>query len=69
MRSRGLRLPHLLHFFADPIGATLEHGKRNRVLGVEIVIEARFADADLVGDVLEAEAFEAPRLNQALGRV
>ena len=34
-----------------------------------MMIEARFANADFVGDVLKAEAFETARLDQPLRRV
>ena len=47
----------------------LKHGKSKGILRVEIVIEARFADADLVGDVLEAEAVKAAGLDQTLRRI
>ncbi len=57
-------LPHgLLHARIDPVGRICKHSEGDGVLGVEIMIEARLADADLVGDVLETEAVKAARLN------
>jgi hypothetical protein len=32
-----------------------------------MMIEARFANPDFIGDILKAEAFEAARLREALG--
>jgi hypothetical protein len=52
-----------------PAHGALEHRDGHRILGVEIVIEARFADADLVGDILEAEAVETLCLDEPLGGV
>ena len=60
---------NILQLRPHPVRCAFEHGEGDGIVRVEIVVEARFADADFVGNVLEAEAVEAPRLNQALRRV
>lgn len=51
---------------ARPVCSALEHRDSNVVLRIEMMVEARFADADFIGDILKAEAMEAARLRQAL---
>jgi hypothetical protein len=56
---RGRKFLRRLQLARDPVASSFQHRNGDRVLGIEMMIEARFADADLVGDVLKAEAFEA----------
>ena len=55
-----------LKLCTHPARDTLEHGDSHVVLRIEMMVEARFADPDLIGDVLKAKAVEAARLRQAL---
>lgn len=55
-----------LKLCAHPVGSALEHRDSNVVLRIEMMVEARFADPDFIGDILKAEAGEAARLREAL---
>ena len=65
----GLAPFSLLQFSAHPVRSALEHRNGHVVLRLEMMVEARFADADFIGNVLKAEAVEAARLREALNRI
>ena len=52
-----------------PVPRAFEYREGDGVLRVEMVVETRFADADFISNVLEAETVKASRLNQALSAV
>src|SRR6516162_4436749 len=54
---------------AHPVRRALQHRHRNVVFRIEMMVEARFADPDFIGDILKAEAVEAARLREALSRI
>jgi hypothetical protein len=60
---RGFFPLDLAHFPPHPIGGAIKYGDRDIVLRGKMVIEAWFADAHLIRNVLKAEAVEAARLN------
>jgi len=55
-----------LKLCAHPVRSALEHRDSNGVFRIEMMVEARFAYPDFIGDILKAEAVEAARLRQAL---